>query len=126
MRFIFSNLYGKYHVSSPEERTRDGIVFASKAEMRRYDELKLLVKSGLIKKLVCQPRFELIPSFTLHDTQFHAMYYYGDFQYYDNEKKKTIVEDVKGVETDVFKMKEKLLAYRHHVEIKKVKTSEIR
>lgn len=121
-----SNQFGKYNVSHPSERTRDGILFASKAEMRRYQELRLLEKAGKIKDLICQPKFELVPAFTLLKKQYHAMYYYGDFQYYDCEKKKKIVEDVKGVETDVFKMKEKLMAYRHHIEIHKVKTSEIR
>ena len=123
---IRSNQFGKYKVSTPEERTYDGIVFASKAEMRRYKELLLMVKAGVIKDLVCQPKFELVPKFTLLDETYFPMYYVADFQYYDCEKKKRIVEDVKGVETEVFKMKEKLLAYRHHIIVKKVKTSEIR
>jgi len=125
-RFYKSNQFGKYNVSRPEDRTIDGIVFASKAEMRRYAELKIMQNSGIIRNLVLQPKFELIPGFTLHKIQYLPTYYYADFQYYDNEHKKRIVEDVKGVETDVFKIKAKLMAYRHHIEIKKVKLSEIR
>jgi hypothetical protein len=119
-RFTQSNQFGKYNVSHPVDRTRDGIVFASKAEMRRYDELQLLVKANVIKDLICQPKFELVPEFTLLGKIYAPMTYVGDFQYYNNEKKKRIVEDVKGVETDVFKMKEKLMAYRHHIQIVKV------
>jgi hypothetical protein len=37
----------------------DGIVFASKAEMRRYAELKMLERSGAITSLELQPRFIL-------------------------------------------------------------------
>lgn len=120
-----SNWYGKYRVSPPDQRTMDGRCFASKAEMRRYAELKLLLKAGKIKNLVIQPKFELTPPFVLNQTKHNSMYYFGDFQYVDCESGKKIVEDVKGVETAVFKIKEKLLAFRHHIELRKVKTSEI-
>ena len=91
--------YGKYHVSSPEDRTRDGIVFASKAEMRRYAELKLMEKAGKIKNLYVQPRFILLEAFEKYGTLHKSLYYVGDFLYYDMDKKRKIVEDVKGVET---------------------------
>ncbi len=117
--------YGRYHVALPEERTMDGILFASKAEMRRYAELKILKRSGKIKDLTLQPRFELCPAFVRHGIKYHPLYYVADFEYYDVEKKRKVIEDVKGVETEVFKIKEKLLAFRHNIELRIVKTSEI-
>ncbi|MEK7180319.1 MAG: DUF1064 domain-containing protein [Patescibacteria group bacterium] len=118
--------YGKYHVSSPEERTRDGIEFASKAEMRRYGELKLLEKVGKIRDLSMQPRYLLFPGFKRNGISYKPIHYVGDFLYYDKVKKRKIVEDVKGVETEVFKIKHKLFVNRFNIELRIVKTSEIR
>ena len=39
--------------------TVDGITFASKAEARRYQELRLLEKAGVITELELQPRYQL-------------------------------------------------------------------
>ena len=44
---MFRKLH-KYNVASKERRTTDGITFDSMAEMRRYLELKMLEKSGVI------------------------------------------------------------------------------
>ena len=118
--------YGKYHVSAPEERTRDGVIFSSKAEMRRYLELKLMEKAGKIRGLTLQPKFLLFPSFYRKGVFHHSLNYIGDFLYYDMEKKRKVVEDVKGVETEVFKIKYKLFCFRHNMELRIVKTSEIR
>lgn len=126
MNFFSSNRYGKYNVSAPQDRTLDGIVFASKAEMRRYAELKLMEKVGQIRGLTIQPKFLLFPSFYRRGVFHHALNYVGDFLYYDIEKKRKIVEDVKGVETEVFKIKYKLFCFRHNLELRIVKTSEIR
>ena len=41
--------------------------------------------------------------------------------YFDNEKKKTIVEDVKGYKTDVYKLKKKLFERKYmNLEIKEI------
>src|SRR5579872_4879033 len=47
-------------VSPKEERTADGVVFASKAEMLRYRELRLLERAGEIRNLELQPRYPLV------------------------------------------------------------------
>ena len=39
--------------------TVDGVTFASKAEARRYAELKLLEQAGEIKGLELQPKFDI-------------------------------------------------------------------
>ena len=78
----------------------DGIRFASKREAERYAELKLLEKIGKVGNLVLQPRFRMPPGFA----------YVADFQYTDANGQ-SIVEDVKGVETPVFKLKRKCMKY---------------
>ena len=77
----------------------DGIRFASKKEAQRYCELKVLEKQGEIKDLKLQPRFKMAPGFT----------YISDFSYHSNGK--LIVEDVKGVMTQVFILKKKCFTY---------------
>lgn len=90
----------------------DGITFDSKAEARRYNELKYLVQRGHITDLIVHPVFELQAGFTDALGRRHrAIGYEGDFQY--TEAGKTVVEDVKGVKTDIFKLKEKLFRFRY-------------
>lgn len=84
----------------------DGIKFDSKAEARRYTELKLLEKVGEISNLKLQPKFILQHSFKHEGKTVRAITYVADFQYTENGKE--IVEDVKGVETAVFKIKKKM------------------
>ena len=84
----------------------NGIKFDSKAESERSCELKLLEKAGQIHDLVLQPKFILQPSFKHDGKTNRAITYVADFSY--TEDGKSIVEDVKGVETAVFKLKEKM------------------
>lgn len=100
----------KYHSKKTE---CDGITFDSKKEARRYQELKLLEKAGEITDLKLQPEFELIPSFRKNGKTFRKTAYRADFSYFDRSSGKTIVEDVKGFKTDVYKLKSKLFEYRY-------------
>ncbi len=84
----------------------DGKEFDSIQESKRYKELKLLLKAGKISNLELQPRFLLQESFRKNEKIFRKIEYIADFQYIENEK--TIVEDVKGMQTDVFKLKHKI------------------
>jgi len=61
--------------------------FQSKAEMRRYADLRLLVMSGHISSFELQPVYKL-PG---------GIKYKGDFRYTENGV--TIVEDVKSIAT---------------------------
>ena len=89
----------------------NNIKFDSKIEAIRYVELKFLQNKGKIKNLVLQPKYELIPTFKKNNETFKKTYYIADFSYYDNELNKTIVEDVKGFKTDVYKLKRKMFEY---------------
>jgi hypothetical protein len=102
---------GRYTVSRESARTVDGIVFHSKAESRRYRELKLLEKVGSVTDLELQPEFELLPSFTYHGKKERGVKYRADFRYRLHGKE--IVEDVKGHRTEVYKIKRKMLLHRY-------------
>lgn len=78
----------------------DGYWFDSQAESRRYLVLKSLADDGKITHLQLQKPFRL------HVNGILIGKYIPDFVYINHEGK-TVVEDVKGVETHLFKWKRK-------------------
>ena len=84
----------------------DNIKFDSVLEANRYQELKLLQKAKQISNLKLQVPFVLQESFKKNGKTYQAIRYIADFKYTENGK--TIVEDVKGMQTDVFKIKHKI------------------
>lgn len=92
----------------------DGIKFDSKLEAKRYGQLKMMERAGVIRDLELQPEYELIPSFKKGGKTWRRTVYRADFRYVCAEDDKTIIEDVKGskaVITDVFRLKQKLFEY---------------
>jgi len=90
----------------------DGIRFASKREAARYGELRLLERGGRIKNLQVHPPFILQEKFIRPDgRKVPAIRYIGDFSYW--EAGVFVVEDVKGVETVVWKLKQKMFWKRY-------------
>lgn len=87
----------------------DGIKFDSQLEAKRYKELKLMEQTGLIKDLILQPKFILQEKFKYKNKTYRKIEYIADFSYFSIEDDVLVIEDVKGVKTDVFKLKEKLL-----------------
>ena len=88
-----------------------GLTFDSIAEAKRYEELKLLEYAGEIRGLVRQPRYVLQEAFFDNEGKRNqAIVYVGDFFYRVGGQ--NVVEDVKGIETPVFKIKAKL--FRKH------------
>ncbi len=85
---------------------RDGIRFDSQREAQRYTELKLMEGAGAISQLELQPKYMLQPSFVYGDKRIRAINYIADFRYTENGR--MVVEDVKGFETTVFKLKWKM------------------
>lgn len=97
--------YSKYNA---KKITIDGHNFPSKREAERYCELKLFLRAKEIKNLELQPRFLLQDGFVDKAGNEHKkIEYVADFMYID-KCGKTVVEDVKGVLTDVYKLKKKL------------------
>ena len=105
----------KYH---SHKTTVDGITFDSKREARRYQELKLMEQAGAIRDLQRQVRFELIPAFDVQGKHYRPTSYVADFAYVDAKTGAKIVEDVKGMRTDVYRIKAKLFAHRYGVSIR--------
>lgn len=94
----------------------DGMWFDSRKEADRWIQLKLLAKAGEIEDLHRQVRFELIRK----NDKYRAVAYVADFVYVDCRTGDTVVEDVKGVRTEVYKLKKKLMYDRYGIEIREV------
>lgn len=112
---------GKYHNEPTERVMENGSVhkFPSKKEAQRYDELLILYKAGKISDLRLQPQFTLQESYiTAEGRRIRAIRYDADFSYWrDGEY---IVEDAKGIQTPVYKMKRKMMADKFGIEVKEV------
>ena len=115
----------------------NGIVFDSKKEAKRYQELLLLEKAGAIQNLQRQVKYVLITAqreftneiYTKGRKKGHFKQgkllerecsYIADFVYYDNNLKKIIVEDTKGVKTKEYILKRKLLLYMFNIKIHEI------
>ncbi|MEK5469322.1 DUF1064 domain-containing protein [Paenibacillus sp. FSL R7-0210] len=92
----------------------DGIRFDSKAEAQRYRELMLLKHAGEVTDIVLQPSYVLMPGFKHEATgeRVQAIRYKADFlvTYADGHQE---IEDVKGVKTEVYRIKKKLFMHLH-------------
>lgn len=104
----------KYHAT---KTVVDGITFDSKKEAKRYAELKLMERAGVIKDLQRQVKFELQPAFDIDGKKYRAINYIADFVYYDGKTGRKIFEDCKGYRTPEYKLKSKLFAYKFGVSI---------
>ena len=91
----------------------DGYLFDSKREANRYMELKLLERAGEISSLELQPSFELLVQGGKSVGK-----YYADFRYTQNEE--VVVEDAKGVKTDVYRLKKKIVEAVYGIRIVEV------
>lgn len=68
-----------------------GMVFDSKKEASRYQELRMLEKGGFISDLKLQVRFSICPKFGANKRE---RFYVADFVY--KEGGKSVIEDVKS------------------------------
>lgn len=94
----------------------DGITFDSRREADRYIVLKSMEEDGAIEGLRRQIRYELVPAFDVDGKHYRPIFYVADFVY--REDGKEVVEDVKGMRTDVYRLKSKLFAKRYGMSIK--------
>jgi hypothetical protein len=101
----------------------DGILFDSKREAARYQELKLLVAADIIRDLEIHPGFPLQvvelhkpgPPWTIHTVgMFHA-----DFRYYTLRTGVWTVEDVKSkpTKTEAYQLRKKIVEAVHGITI---------
>lgn len=101
------------HKYNAKKTVVDGIKFDSKKEAKRYKELKALELVGKIDRLELQPRFLLQDGFRYEGKAIRKIEYVADFLYRDLSTYELVVEDVKGVKTDVYKLKKKLFLKRY-------------
>lgn len=97
----------------------DGHKFDSKAESRRYLELKTLAQTHKIEDLRLQVPFELIPSQYQNGRCIErSVKFIADFTYLENGQ--LVVEDVKSLATitPVFVLKRKLMLYIHGIRVR--------
>ena len=121
-----------YHLTkyNNQKVTVDGEVFDSKKEARRYGELLLLEKAGVISNLKRQVKFVLIPAQREVDIVGprggikkgklleKECAYLADFVYWENGR--MIVEDTKGFRTADYIIKRKLMLHVHGIKIKEI------
>jgi hypothetical protein len=113
--------------------TVNGIVFDSRKEARRYQELLLLQRAGVIKSLQRQVKYVLIPaqyeSFERYGKNGQELTpgkklierecaYVADFVYVEDGK--TVIEDTKGMKTKDYIIKRKLMLHIHGIRIREV------
>lgn len=129
--FSKKNKQSKWH-NTPCEY--NGIKFDSHKERDRYIFLKSLEDKGVISDLKRQVRYTVCPAvYGEREVQLKtktkiekytrqiASYYYADFTYMLNGE--LVVEDIKGAEgteTEVFRLKAKLMLAYNGIEVKKV------
>jgi hypothetical protein len=98
----------------------DGRSFDSKAEARRWEELKLLARAGQITALECQPRYPLV--IQTENGPVKVADYVGDFEYLEGNRR--VCEDKKSTITaknPVYRLKIKIAtALYPHIEFREV------
>ena len=112
-KVLFSKV--KYHNKKCEYK---GLKFDSLKERNHYIILEQLEKTGQIKDLKCQVKYELQPSFKLNDKTIRAINYIADFTYIKDGK--VVVVDTKGFRTKEYLLKKKLFQYKYGMDIVEV------
>jgi|WetSurMetagenome_2_1015567.scaffolds.fasta_scaffold27452_7 hypothetical protein len=93
----------------------EGIRFPSRREAARWQALRILERAGRVCTLERQVRIPLhAPGGGL------VGHYVADFRYYDVELGRTVVEDAKGVKTDVYQWKKRHVLAEHGISIQEV------
>ena len=85
----------------------DGHKFDSKLEAQYYEFIKHKKAAGKIKDFRLQPRYTLQETFKLDGKTYRSITYVADFEVLHNDGSTQVI-DVKGMMTDVFKIKAKM------------------
>jgi hypothetical protein len=114
-------MVSKYHSKKVE---LDGHVFDSKIEAKYYEQLKWLEANKQILFFRLQPRFLLQESFKKDGKNFRKIEYVADFEIHHLDGSIEVV-DVKGMETEAFKIKRKLFEKKYPHKLSLVTFSQI-
>jgi len=119
-RLLNKSRRGKYNANG---QRIDGHWFASQSEAKRYEQLKQLQEAGKIDNLELQPAYPITHSGRPITT------YKADFRYITlNELGRSnslVVEDVKGMITDVYIIKKKLVEAQYQLKINEIPAKDI-
>lgn len=96
------------------------IFFHSKAERRRWTQLRLLERAGEIQNLKLQEPFPLVVN------GLKIGVYYADFSYVEVRTETAIIEDIKGISTAVYKLKKRLVNALYGVDIVELSAKQLR
>jgi hypothetical protein len=101
--------------------TLNGEKFDSRAELARYQVLLKLQHAGGISQLTRQVSFVLAPKAVVGGKLKRSLIYRADFQYCDHATGRMVVEDVKGMLTEAYKIKRHLMKTLHGIDIVETK-----
>ena len=87
------------------------VLFDSKKEAAHYDLLLYKLKNREISELTLQPKYDLIATTKWNNKTLRKITYSPDFRYVQNGK--IYVIDVKGMLTDVYKIKMRLFVQQN-------------
>jgi len=110
-----AKIQSKYH---SVKTAISGRIFDSKREAEVARDLLLLERAGKIENLGFQVKYELIPPQPKFKER--AVTYIADMVYTDKATGEEVVIDVKGVKTDVWVIKRKLMALVHGIKVREV------
>ena len=102
----------KRHKYGAQRTEADGLWFDSKKEARRYTDLKFMERIGEIQSLQLQMKFPLSVAGVVIGR------YVADFVYFQDGKR--VVEDVKGMKTDMYRWKKKHMQAEYGITIREV------
>jgi hypothetical protein len=100
---------------SSKKTSSDGIIFDSKLEARRYQELVLLQRAGDISNLELQKKFKVADTCIINGRKSPARHYIADFVYICDGHQ--VVEDAKGYITPMYRFKRHLMKSIHGIDI---------
>jgi hypothetical protein len=107
----------RFQTSPAIARTVDGIIFDSKKEAHRYQELRLLERAGQIRNLKLQQKFPV------EIKGKHFCNYTADFVYFDCKLYRTVVEDTKSTGTAkdaAYRLRKKAAELHHEIKVDEV------
>jgi hypothetical protein len=111
---------GKYNAQGEH---LDGHWFASGAEAKRYLQLMDMKHQGKIERLELQPSYQIMVKGK------HIANYRADFRYAvladSGSISSIVVEDVKGMVTDVYTMKKKLVEALYDMQINEIPAGKV-
>lgn len=100
--------------------TVGGEKYRSQREAKRHQDLMMLQKAGIIAGLTREVPFELAPGIKIEgeDRKRPAVRYVADFVYSEVKSGRIVVEDAKGMQTPVYRLKKHLLATVHGIHVR--------